>query len=297
MDEIPVSIVIPIFNNSFELELCIQSVLNQSYHNWELILVDDGSSFDSLDFVKGLIKDEYKIKLIFRNNNRPKGANSCRNIGVENSKGKFIAFLDSDDIWKKDRLNIALKYIMNSGAFALYSSGIDNYGDQIKFRKSKQIMESDSAFDFLLLNDTYAPTPSFIIHKSVFNLVNFDENLTRHQDFDFFIKVHKKVKWFYLDSYDLIVNRVNFSTKKIDFQGCVQFYQNHSSKSINKELRVNYIYQISEMCVKMNPSTSVLNFFYKQLKKENIKISIRQLVIYYFPFLFNYLYRLKKYYK
>ncbi|MDN4071765.1 glycosyltransferase family 2 protein [Fictibacillus terranigra] len=97
-----VSIVTPCFNASEFIEETIKSVQSQTYNNWELIIVDDNSSDNSTILINNLKKTDNRIKLIELNNNV--GPAKARNIAMENAEGKYIAFLDSDDLWLPSKL-------------------------------------------------------------------------------------------------------------------------------------------------------------------------------------------------
>ena len=106
MDQL-VSIVTPIFNNEKVIEETIQSVLNQTYTNWELILVNDASSDNSSNLVKKFVEQDKRIKYYEFSTN--KGAAEARNYGSKMAKGDYIAFLDADDLWHKTKLEIQIK--------------------------------------------------------------------------------------------------------------------------------------------------------------------------------------------
>jgi glycosyltransferase involved in cell wall biosynthesis len=92
-----VSIISPVYNREMLLDFTIQSIKNQTYPNWELLLIDDGSTDNSVDIAIEYAKEDNRIKLLKRNE-EPKGAPTCRNIGLKNATGKYVIFLDSDDI-------------------------------------------------------------------------------------------------------------------------------------------------------------------------------------------------------
>lgn len=97
-----VSIILPSYNSSKFLEESINSVLNQSYDTWELIIVDDDSTDGSKEIITKFSKLDDRIKSLFLEKNI--GAAKSRNIAIKQSKGKYIAFLDSDDIWVDNKL-------------------------------------------------------------------------------------------------------------------------------------------------------------------------------------------------
>lgn len=102
------SIVMPCFNSSATIERSIESVLRQSYVNWELLVVDDGSTDDTHEIVKEICLFEARVKIL--KNEFSKGAAGARKTAVKYSAGQFIAFLDSDDIWSQDHLLGADKF-------------------------------------------------------------------------------------------------------------------------------------------------------------------------------------------
>ena len=100
-----VSVITPVFNVQLFLEQTIESVINQEYDNWELILIDDGSTDGSADIAKNFAnKYPYKIFYFEHGNHINKGASPSRNLGLAHAKGELIAFLDSDDIWSPQKL-------------------------------------------------------------------------------------------------------------------------------------------------------------------------------------------------
>lgn len=93
-----VSVIIPVFNREITLEETLQSVKNQTYSNWECILVDDGSTDNSCQLIENYIENDNRFRFYRRPNERVKGPSSCRNIGVEKAIGEFLLCLDSDDV-------------------------------------------------------------------------------------------------------------------------------------------------------------------------------------------------------
>ena len=111
-----ISIITPSYNSSKFIKDTIDSVLSQTYINWEMIIVDDKSKDDSVTFIRELIKNEDRIKLIALDKNV--GAAEARNKALEVAQGDYIAFLDSDDIWLPEKLKMQLAFMQqNSYAF------------------------------------------------------------------------------------------------------------------------------------------------------------------------------------
>ena len=103
-----IDIILPNYNSSEFIDETIKSVLNQNFKNWRLIIIDDYSDIKTRKKIKGYEKFK-KIKVFWLKKN--KGAAYCRNFAISKSKSKYLAFLDSDDIWKKNKLKLQLQYM------------------------------------------------------------------------------------------------------------------------------------------------------------------------------------------
>jgi len=117
MSEQLVSIITPLYNSSQFISDTIRSVLNQSYQNWEMIIVDDNSSDDSVEIINKIRQNDIRIKLITLNINV--GAAEARNVALRVTRGNYIAFLDSDDLWLPSKLEKQLLFMeKNNYAFS-----------------------------------------------------------------------------------------------------------------------------------------------------------------------------------
>ena len=104
-----VSIITPCFNSAEYISDCIDSVVNQSYQNWEMIIIDDNSSDQSVKLIKKKKSSEDRIKLIELKENV--GSAMARNYAIKSAKGRFIAFLDSDDKWYSNKLSLHIDFM------------------------------------------------------------------------------------------------------------------------------------------------------------------------------------------
>lgn len=134
-----ISIITASYNYQDYIKETIQSILNQTYQDWELIIIDDCSSDNSVDIIKSF-KDD-RIKLIVNEKNLGLAATVKR--GIENSTGEWIAFLESDDIWEKDclekRVEIAKKY----PDIGLIFNSVEMFGEQKKLNRLKKVIEAN----------------------------------------------------------------------------------------------------------------------------------------------------------
>ncbi|MDQ3633889.1 MAG: glycosyltransferase family 2 protein [Acidobacteriota bacterium] len=163
IDKTLVSIIIPFFNREDFLGEAVESVLAQTYENWELFLVDDGSTDKSFHIAEKFVK-KYpdKIYLLTHENNENKGASASRNLGIKYAKGEFITFLDSDDIYFPDTLEKELKAFAENidadavcGTLECWYSWSDEADEREKDFKINLVLE---------LEELYQP-PDLLIHN------------------------------------------------------------------------------------------------------------------------------------
>ncbi|WP_321317204.1 glycosyltransferase family 2 protein [Labilibaculum sp.] len=128
-----VSIITPSYNSSHFIQATIQSVLKQTYTDWEMIIVDDCSKDKSIELINSLILNDDRIQLIALETNV--GAAEARNIALRKAKGRFIAFLDSDDVWYPQKLGVQLDFMIRNNYEFTFSSYDLMSEDGIKLNK------------------------------------------------------------------------------------------------------------------------------------------------------------------
>lgn len=138
-----VSIITPCYNSSSHIKETIESVLAQTYQDWEMIIIDDFSQDNSVAIISDYLKTDHRIKLIELNENVM--AAEARNIGLREATGQFIAFLDSDDTWLPEKLEYQLQYmISNHIAFSFTSY----YQMSVNGRLKKKIIKVPKSIDY-----------------------------------------------------------------------------------------------------------------------------------------------------
>jgi teichuronic acid biosynthesis glycosyltransferase TuaG len=184
-----VSIITPMYNCEKYVEDMIKSVINQTYFNWELIIIDDCSTDNSIKIVEDIMKFEPRILLIKHFENL--GPAEARNTGIRKAKGKFIAYLDSDDLWHKEKLKVQIDYMKNKNAATTCTS----YGI---------ISESDKNFynEFIvppvirykdLLKRNYFSCDTVIINRTMIEDI-YMESAPQNEDYITWLKIIKQVK-------------------------------------------------------------------------------------------------------
>ncbi|MGJ8581707.1 MAG: glycosyltransferase family 2 protein [Psychromonas sp.] len=115
-----ISIIMPSFNSAKTLSQSISSTLEQTYPNWELLITDDASTDNSTDVINHFVKKDERIKLFTLDKNS--GAGAARNHSIQHAKGRFIAFLDADDIWLPTKLEKQIKFMLDNKYALTYSA-------------------------------------------------------------------------------------------------------------------------------------------------------------------------------
>ncbi|MCR9981985.1 glycosyltransferase [Vibrio alginolyticus] len=181
-----VSVVIPVYNRANTVLPAINSVLQQSYSDIELIIVDDCSSDDSVEVIKK-IKDN-RVKLVELKVNV--GACEARNIGITHSTGRLIAFNDSDDLWHSNKLEKQISCLMNKKADVVFCSYQRVCESGTKVFPKKKISGNFVKYN-AFLKHSLASTQTLLCKREVFEKEMFDSQILRFQDWEFMLRVSK----------------------------------------------------------------------------------------------------------
>ncbi len=197
-----VSIIIPIYNRAHFIRDTLDSVLSQTYQNWECIVVDDGST-DAIDEILAAYCDkDARFQYHHRPNNRPKGANTCRNFGFEVSRGEYVNWLDSDDIIDSNKIEKQIIQLLkcSSATFAicrwqLFANHLEEAELANEYRVYKNFDNILDFIDALALSGGFLPPHVYLINRElVCQAGNWMENLTINQDGEFFARIFVKAK-------------------------------------------------------------------------------------------------------
>ncbi len=191
--EVLVSVIIPAYKAADYIEETIRSVASQSYPSIEILVVDDGSPDDQNEVITSLQKNIPNLRLITQEN---AGVSAARNHGYRESKGEFLAFLDSDDTWKPNRVGAFLQKF-ESGDFGLVHSDVEIINeDSIPNGEINSGLEGQVLDNLLLWDECVIPAPSSILVKrEVIEAVGlFDTELSTAADQEFFFRVANKYK-------------------------------------------------------------------------------------------------------
>lgn len=201
-----ISIITPVYNSDQFISHTINSVLNQTYENWELLLVDDCSSDKSLEILLSYAHLDSRIK-VFKNKINSKAFES-RNVALRNAKGSFIAFLDSDDLWIKDKLELQVKFMLNNNYVFTYTAfsrfkGFPNNNEKI-------IRIVDKVSYRYLLGNSVIVTSSVMINKN--ELGYFEMKNVYYDDFVLWLELLSKTQYAYCLDICLLNYRISLNS-------------------------------------------------------------------------------------
>ena len=188
-----VSVIIPTYNRARLVTEAVDSVLKQTWKDFELIVVDDGSS-DESEGVLGRYGDRIRC---FRTGHE--GPSKARNLGAAQSRGRFLAFLDSDDVWEANKLEIQMSFLEVHREIKMVCSGSYSLGDSQKQRTSVRGDRWGDLF-LMLFKRSFVNTSSVVVDRACFFEVGaFDETIRTAEDYDLWLRVARRFPMAYLD--------------------------------------------------------------------------------------------------
>jgi glycosyltransferase involved in cell wall biosynthesis len=201
MNEPVVSVIMPAYNAQQFISSSIESVIAQTYTNWELIIVDDGSTDKTSDIVRKYAALDARVKYFYQENGRQAKA---RNTALQHTNSPLVAFLDSDDLWVKEKLELQVRTLMETGSDLVFSDGFvfsdNNTTDESLSFTTKSGKFSGPEWFESLSQLNVIPVLSVIVRRSVLDKVGgFDENPRQHgvEDYDLWLTIARHGFVFY----------------------------------------------------------------------------------------------------
>lgn len=233
-----VTVGLPVYNTEKYLAFCIQSILLQTYQNFEIIITDDGSTDKSLEIAKSFLDD--RIKIYSDGTNR--GISHRLNQQINLAKGKYFVRMDSDDIMFPERLEKQISYLENNSCIEVVGSSIvvvDNENKIIAFREAKKIDDYKKVFSQILFNH-----PTVAGKLSFFEKYKYSEEYTGVEDADLWIRsflknnfeVMKEPLLFYRDPYQF-----KLKTYKYRINQKIKLFRNNKFLANNKLLKLKLL--------------------------------------------------------
>jgi len=193
-----VSVLMPTYNREKYLPEAIESVLNQTYTTFELLIVDDGSTDDTEEAVKPYLSDR-RVKYYYKSNG---GQSSGRNFGFQRSRGSYICFLDSDNKWLPNKLELCVCAAIKNPEYDVF------YGDNIAIdSKGKELHKVtmkrySGIITAELLKDNFVTINTSMLSRECYETMGgLNENFLRAPDYEFWLRLSTRYKFFYIPEY------------------------------------------------------------------------------------------------
>lgn len=188
-----ISVVMPVYNASKYLHEAIQSILNQTFSDFELLILNDNSKDDSLEIIQDFIKNDNRIILINKDQNI--GPALLRNEGFESSKGEFIALMDADDIAHPKRFEKQIAVFNNDSEIGVCGTWYTMFGEKIEEYIFKQ-NEFHEAIKVKLLYESCIGNPTAMIRKSVLHNQKYNPVMVPIEDYDLWTRLINNTKFY-----------------------------------------------------------------------------------------------------
>lgn len=257
------TIIIPVYNVQKFLSKCIESVLCQTYANFEVILIDDGSTDGSEKICDEYREKDQRVKVIHQQN---AGVSNARNCGIRLAKGTYIAFVDGDDWIEKDMYEILMADLLLTGSDIAVGSYTKEYGDKKKTFSSqgkKLILDQEDAIKEMLRKNLYSwELCDKVYKKFLFENLYLDESISHGEDLLmnwYIFNIAKKIIYHPIYKYHYIERQnsactSDFSTNKLTFVKSTEKVYRESIKSSSIIQKITfglYLTSILHMCLRM----------------------------------------------
>ena len=278
-----VSIIITTFGRPVFLAECIQSAINQSYKDFEIIVVDDNNPNsihreNTETILTEFLKETDNLKYVKHEKNLYGAV--ARNTGANYAKGEYLSFLDNDDFYLEDKLLKCVELCKQNnkkyvGAFSYCEFRINSMivGYQKNIKSGRHLVET------LACSFPFSSGSNLFIRKEIYNELNgFDENFRRHQDYEFLVRLFEKYKLLAIEEVLIVKNNENINF--LDVRGMIKVKEQYLKKFdyLIQKLKLKeqkYIYyknyiSISEQALKSREYIIASKYYYKALKRNGI---------------------------
>lgn len=215
-----VSIIIPTYNRAHLVDETLDSVLAQTYQNWECIVVDDGSTDTTDALMQEYLDKDSRFRYYHRPKDRLPGGNAARNYGFEMSKGEFVQWFDSDDLMHPEKLTIKMLYALSYDADVIIDKHSTKEFAEIKSKPNIETLESRDFYVDFILGKRPVITNDVMIRATIVGSLRFDEKLHKAQEYEFFTRLFdQKLKYCFLDLTLTLYRESDNSISKNTFKG------------------------------------------------------------------------------
>lgn len=257
-----VTIIMATYNRAHFIVETLQSVINQTFINWECLIIDDGGTDNTREIITPILNQDSRFQFFNRLNNYKKGLPGCRNYGLDMAKGEFVAFFDDDDFVHPDNLKICLE------AFEDISIDFCHYQKQA-YREEKpvlqpaffEIMQKFSIADIakVVTQEIGLASCTVLWKKSCYHTIRFNENLLYAEEWECYLRILSE------NYTGVIVNSILYYNRKHEDSNTGEYYCNNP---VRRESYVNAILLVVENLNKKQLLTASLKRYFVTLSRD-----------------------------
>lgn len=274
-----VSIVIPNYNRETLIGETFDSIIAQTHQNWECIIVDDGSTDHSVQVIQNYVQKDSRFILIERTSDYPKGANSCRNIGLKNAVGDYIIFFDSDDLMMPHHVESKLKFVTEGDLdYAVFKS--KNFG---------QPDDVEEELDYSYYAEFAFTADNYLLGKLRFFTNDLIVKSTLAKKCEFYYKYKADIENVIMTQLVLLSQKNGFKDENVTLK---RYHDANITQSLEKDKEKSlrhiffYYYNILDYIYKLKASPKAKNFILNQLLYHYRRIDFKTEVVF-FEFLWK----------
>ena len=279
-----ISVIVPTYNSEKYIQKCISSVLHQKYQDFEIIVVDNHSTDNTLNIIKSFNSDKIKIFSVVNNGN----ISVSRNLGINHSTGSWIAFLDSDDFWERDKLILLSKQFEN---FDFIYHNMNIIRNKKVFKNSNfLLLKKDNNYFSLTENLCTKGNPiinsSVIVKKDILlkvDLISEDQSSLTN-DYHTWLKISLITNKFYYEKRKLgtyVLHDQNYShgaKNSYYYLKCVLDFKKYLSDKAKKKIIGYYYYEKGKDLNKIEQNSEALKCYFKSFLLSDLDIKIKSLI-------------------
>ncbi|AFY54117.1 putative glycosyltransferase [Rivularia sp. PCC 7116] len=286
----PISVIIPVFNGEKTIKETIYSILNQTFQDIEVIISDDGSTDSTLEVVRNI--SDSRIKILSYPN---AGVSASRNRGIYEAKGEYISFIDADDLWTPDKLELQWQALENNSQAAVAYSWTDYISESGQFIKSgRRIKANGDVFSKLLVINFLENGSNPLIRKEALEKVgSFDESLSSSEDIDLWLKLSIDYEFVCIEKpqifYRTSMNSLSSNLKNMEatslkvIKRAFRYPKAHNLQHLKKQTISNFYKYLTFKAIESIPETgrnmTTMYFLWNYFKNKPADIMDKKLML------------------
>lgn len=251
-----VTIIMATYNRAHFIKETLISIQNQTFENWECIIIDDGGTDNTQDVIKSILQNDTRFQFVKRNENYQKGLPGCRNFGLDLAKGNYIIFFDDDDIIHPDNLKIGVETLKNSDFSFCHYQKLSFEVDQPSFEKTETVNKKtikSNDLEKVITQEIGLASCTVLWNNVCFKTHRFNEKLMYAEEWECYTKILSE------GYIGVIIDVVLYFNRKHPNSNTAEFYSNNPIRKESKKEAILLV--IKNLHEKKLLTDSLLRYF------------------------------------